>query len=608
MKIKGFKLNIYIYIFINIMYIIFLNLFYQNKSNHNYYFVLVISLIFTLITLLFSLFKYHKLMIIINYIILLLYSLFLITQNIYNRVFGSYYRFKTLEGLFKELIGVTDSAIELIKISDYFPLIALTLITILCFAFYKKHTYKLKIEKFLLIAINFGIIVFLIINFHIKLNLKANDSFIYYKSELYVFNEVKSVEKFVNIFGLNTLLYKELLDIYQNKTVKIDVEVIDNYFNSKKTKLSNEMTGIFKDKNLFIIQAESLMNAGINKELTPTLYWFKNQGIDLKEFNTPLLLGSTSDSEFMANTSIIPITDGFPVCYEYDNNSYKQTLAESFKQLGYKAYAFHNNYAEYYNRDVVFKNYGYKFHDATVLGFENFIEDSKISESLAYISIGADPFISYWISVSGHQPYELNTYGATNKDDILKIKKLYPNLSDDYVSYLAKSMDLDKALSNIVNIIDGAGKLDDTVFIIFGDHKAKGLDISENSLFCKEVGCDLYSGNTTMIIFNTQIDKKIDNKVKSTALDIFPTIANMYDLKVDYRYLIGNDIFDNQNEGLHFFNEGIYATNNFIYNFITEEIIKSDGIYTTLEIEEKIKEIELKMKISEDILKSDYFK
>lgn len=58
------------------------------------------------------------------------------------------------------------------------------------------------------------------------------------------------------------------------------------------------MSGVFKDYNLFIIQAESLMNFGIIEELTPNLYWLKTQGIELEGFNTPLLVGSTSDREF----------------------------------------------------------------------------------------------------------------------------------------------------------------------------------------------------------------------------------------------------------------------------------------------------------------------
>lgn len=45
------------------------------------------------------------------------------------------------------------------------------------------------------------------------------------------------------------------------------------------------MSGVFKDYNLFIIQAESLMNFGIIEELTPNLYWLKTQGIELEGFN-----------------------------------------------------------------------------------------------------------------------------------------------------------------------------------------------------------------------------------------------------------------------------------------------------------------------------------
>lgn len=371
---------------------------------------------------------------------------------------------------------------------------------------------------------------------------------------------------------------------------------------------NNEMTGIFKDKSLLVIQAESLMNLAISEEFTPNMYYFMNSGILVENFNTPLLVGSTSDTEFMANTSLMPITQGYPVCYNYVNNVYPVTLGNVFKDGGFSTYAYHNNYAEYYNRDVVFDKFGYEFFDSTKLGLENLEPDTKLAETIGWILSEKENYMGYWVSYSGHQTYELTSVGV-NQEDVVRIKEKYPNLEDCYVSYIAKAIDFDRALGNFVNVMDWSGRLDDFVIVVYGDHIAKGLNFSKGSNYDNVIGKNsednpeiLY---TPMFVFSLGGPRIVIDK-RSTSLDILPTLANMWDLNLDYTKVFGRDIFDDNYEGFYFDEEGNYKTNNFTYNVISEEMILKEG-YSIDKAQNEINRFDLMKDVCSKILKLNYF-
>lgn len=595
-------------------YYLYFSLNNTNFSGYEFYFLFGLLGIVSFFLMLLWFFRYKKIMLLINYLLMLVYGFYFVTQQIYYRGFDQYYRLATAFGLNKELQGVASSAFELVHIQDYIPFVLATLLLVFGFLFIGRYKPKVKkinlIPAILSLAFCFLLSSISIYLFEKQLASTVVDVFTSYKTDYYLFEKVTNTNQFTQTFGMNALLYRDIKELFHQGKNESSLHKIDEYFAQSNAIQQNEMTGIFKDKNILFIQAESLVYAGIHPELTPTLNWFLNQGIVMEGYNTPILIGSTSDTEFMVNTSIIPVTDGLPVCYQYVENSYRNTLAKNFTKHGYKAYAYHNNYAEYYNRHITFPKYGYKFHDSAALGFDNFVDDTLLSDNVAYISIGAPKFISYWVTVSGHQPYELNTYGSRNQEDIERIQKMYPDLQENYVAYLAKSMDLDKALANIINILDSAKQLENTVFVVFGDHKAKGLDFSKESNFCQNLNCDSKIDYTPWIIFNTayasQNGLKL-NQTKSTALDIFPTIVNLWDLPMDQNYLFGKDVFDPTNEGLQFFSDGLWITNHFSYNFIEKQLITDDKQLSPEEINLRIEKIQQKMDIAYDVLKSNYF-
>ena len=72
----------------------------------------------------------------------------------------------------------------------------------------------------------------------------------------------------------------DLTTLSQNET-NGEIVKIHNYFNEQTPTSQNKYTGIFKDKNVIFILAESFDEAAIDKNLTPTLYKLKNENGDI---------------------------------------------------------------------------------------------------------------------------------------------------------------------------------------------------------------------------------------------------------------------------------------------------------------------------------------
>ena len=549
----------------------------------------------------------------LGFVLCFIYTLYLVAQKTYYKGFSSYFRFSTAFELYDEVKEQGGAIKELFSTNDLIPFIILLVITIiflvLRYVFKIKTKYKFYVRLSALLCFGMS---FLFAN-NVSKEIKATagtENFTIFSTDFYLYDTVNNPKAFVERFGLITFGYRDVQTVFESKKNINDYkEEIDEYFlNKENNDKVNEYTGLFKDKSLLVIQSESLINLGISEELTPTLYRMINSSIEVTDFNTPLLIGSTSDSEFMSNTSFIPEAEGYSVCYQYVNNTYPLTLGNLFRDNGYKTTAFHNNYAIYYNRATTFANYGYEFFDSYGLGLESESPDEAISEQIGWIDCERDKFMSFWVSYSGHQPYEEGGVGLTD-ENVNKVRELYPDLDDEYVYYLAKIMDFDKAVEQFLNIMEWMNRLDDVVVIIYGDHIAKGLDFGKGSNF-EEVFNTNNEDNpiityTPLFIYSNNFEHKKVEKY-CTTLDLIPTIMNLWDISYENKYAFGNDILDDSYSGLCFDANGNIYNGDFYYNATNNDISVYNN-YDKAKAEIIVDDFNKKRDICKKILKADYF-
>lgn len=550
----------------------------------------------------------------VSLVLCAIYTLYLVAQKTYYKGFGSYFHFSTAKELSSEVTGQGAAINELFDMKDLIPFLIFLLIVVAfliiryCFKIKTKYKWYVHLSSLLCFLLSFVSINSMIKQIN---STNTNDNFQIYHTDFYLYDTVSNPKSFVDNLGLLTFEFRDLQSLIDNKkNTELYKKKIDEFFYNKNSiKESNDYTGLFKDKSFLIIQAESLNSFGINEELTPTLYKMINNSIQITNFDTPLLIGSTSDSEFMANTSFIPEAKGYSVCYQYVNNTYPLTLGNLFKNNGYSTNAFHNNFGEYYNRFTTFNNYGYEFFDSYGLGIESEASDTLVSEQIGWIDVEKEKFVSLWISYSGHQPYGLEDVGV-NKEDVETIKKLYPNLNDDYVSYLAKTMDFDKAVEQFLNVMEWMGRIDDVVVVIYGDHVAKGLDLSRGTNFDEVFGVNSDDNPsityTPLFIYANDMEHQVIDKY-CTALDILPTLMNLWGIDYNDDYAFGHDILDDDYRGFCFDANGNYWNNDFYFNSTNNAITTYNG-YSEDSAREIVNDFNKKREVCKEILMIDYFK
>lgn len=555
---------------------------------------------------------------VLTFLMTLYHSLNIGMQTIYERGFLQFGSIATLINLKSEAQQNTQSALEFIRFSDLrFIFIPLILLMIFSFLFKQRLSTKENhkfIKVFNVTTMILGLLLTSKFYYDVSQSRKTEDDFLYYKTDNYVYVVVPTINQYVSKFGLLSWSVRDLersfIDpLFSNE--RNEDSQITQMLQERDSNLPNDVfSGVFKNKSLLIIEAESLNRFAIDKDLTPTLYRLYINGMSMTNYNSPLLLGSTSDAELMANTGLVPSNDGYITFHKYATNAYPLTLAKSFGSIGYKTLAVHNNYGEFYNRSVVMPNLGYEFLDCIGMGFDaQFVDDSEFADKLAWIMVEKDQMLTFWITFNAHQPYGLEDLKPEWVPYLDTVQLKYPNLPLVEQVYLAKNMDLDKGLQTLIQVYEYQNKLDNLVIAIYGDHHPKGafLNPSNFDSYCLDKGLDTKSClETPFILWNNDSFVGTKDTVSST-IDISPTIYDLFGIDYNPQQMLGHSVFDSNYNGFYFDASGLISTNDFSYNLVTKELIIKTDISESDAIAQA-EELSRELSLGHKIIENDYFK
>ncbi|UNL83605.1 LTA synthase family protein [Priestia koreensis] len=260
-----------------------------------------------------------------------------------------------------------------------------------------------------------------------------------------------------------------------------DVAEVKNYTRANYAKPNPEYFGKEKGKNVIFVSLESLQNFMINyklngQEVTPFLNSLTKDKNTMyfDNFYHQTGQGKTSDAEFMMENSMFPLPQG-SVFSTKGQNTY-QASPGILKTKGYTSAVFHGNYKTFWNRDEMYKQFGYdKFFDANYYDMNakdtlNYgLKDKPFfKESMPYLKDLKQPFYTKFISLSNHFPYPLD------EED----KTIQPaNTGDTSVDqYFQTARYMDEALKQFFDDLKKSGLYDNSVIVMYGDH----YGISEN--------------------------------------------------------------------------------------------------------------------------------
>ena len=261
-----------------------------------------------------------------------------------------------------------------------------------------------------------------------------------------------------------------------------DITEVINFTKSNYAEPNQEYFGSAKGMNVIYIHLESFQNFLIDyklngEEVTPFLNSLTKDTNTLyfDNFFHQTAQGKTSDAEFMLENSIFGLPQGSAYITK-GQNTY-QAAPAILKENGYASAVFHGNSGSFWNRNEIYKSFGYDhFFDANYYDTSS-VEDMAeyglldkpfFEQSLDLIKTLPQPFYSKFITVGNHFPYKMN-------QDLTTISKA--DTGDASVdNYFQTARYADEAIEQFIDELKKSGLYDNSMLVFYGDH----YGISEN--------------------------------------------------------------------------------------------------------------------------------
>ena len=409
-------------------------------------------------------------------------------------------------------------------------------------------------------------------------------------------------------YNITYIDFDKLIKNEEDNTIK----EMHEYFSSQEASKENKYTGMFKDKNLIVLVGESFSSLAIREDLTPNLYKLYKEGFQFDNFYTPIFPVSTADGEYITDTSLIP-KEGVWSFLRVAGNYMPYSYANVFEKQGYSSNAYHNHTATYYERDKYIETMGYNSYLAVGTGLEDRMDtsnwpnsDYEMVKTTVDDYINNEKFMAYYMTVSGHMNYTKigNMMVYRNWDQVKDLP--YSNKAK---GYLAANIELDKAVGELLSRLEQAGKLEDTVIVISGDHYPYGLTLGEiNELSTFERDDKFEKFRMPFLIWSGSMKGPIKVEKIGSSLDVLPTVLNLFGAEFDSRLLMGRDILSDS-DPIVIFSDRSFITDKGRYNSLTEQFTPNEGVTVEEGYVDKINTIIYKKyQMSRLILENDYYK
>lgn len=541
--------------------------------------------------------------------VLMFLNTFVCTVNaIYYSWYSSFASFSLLSAL-GQVGEVGDAVLAKLKVIYFIYLIPFGLFIYINSRLNKKDyfSYMRKIEKGKIMFVSTLVISTILLGLNMAMVSKGS-----YSSLQKQWNR----ESIVKSFGI--VIYQGN-DLFQTSYSKMNSlfgydeaarKFVDYYNNREVEESDNKYTGMFEGKNVIMMHLESMMTFFVDLkingvEITPNLNKLTKEGLYFSSFYPEISVGTSSDTEFTVNTSLLPVSSG-TVFVSYYNREYV-SLEKLLSDKGYYTFSMHGNKASMWNRNKMHPSLGYKdmyFEDkynideVVGLGLSDHSFYNQIMPILTDIENKNTNYMGTIITLSNHTPFndlehypELDlTYKATklNEETGVEEEVVYDYLEGTKLgNYIKSAHYADMALGEFFDSINNSDIMKNTVFVMYGDHDAK-LNRSEFDRYYNYnfetgeikssddptyINYDYYQNElnrkTPLIIWSKNKKLRTEIKYPMGMIDVLPTISNMLGIK--NVFALGHDIFETKNDNIVPFPNGNYLTKKVYYNASKEE-------------------------------------
>ena len=325
-------------------------------------------------------------------------------------------------------------------------------------------------------------------------------------------------------------------------TDKKSLKEVHQYFAGRTPSNKNEKTGMFEGCNLILITAEAFSELAVSQELTPTLYRLMHEGFYFTDYYVPDWGVSTTDGEYAHLTGTVP-KDGVWSFKKSSDNLMPLTMNQQLLKLGYSSYAYHGHTYTYYGRNEYLQNLGY---DYKGLGGGLPVKkqwpesDVEVVDLSTPDYVGQTPFSVYYMTISGHREFNFtgNCMAAKNKALVADLP-----YSSNVRAYLATQLELEHSMELLLQRLEEAGVLENTVIVLTADHYPNGLtpeELGELLGHTPEGNFEIFKNGC--IIWKSGMTPEVID-APTSHLDLLPTLSNLFGLEFDSRLYMGRDVF-----------------------------------------------------------------
>ncbi|NLI92454.1 MAG: LTA synthase family protein [Peptococcaceae bacterium] len=334
-------------------------------------------------------------------------------------------------------------------------------------------------------------------------------------------------------------LYNYYIENQSYELMPDEIKDIRQWLSQKEERLpNNQFKGIFKGKNLIVIQVESLENFVINQkingqEITPNLNRLLKNSFYFPNTYEQVNDGNSSDGDLLINTSVYPVRIG-STFFRFPTNTYN-SLPNLMKKKGYTTLGIHPEKGTYWNWMQALDYIGFN----KTIDVSRFNQDEKIGLGLSdgsYFSQVAsllteekEPFYTFMVTLSSHSPFDLPAqYQRLTLEDPIKNSKLG--------GYFQCIRYTDQEIGHFLEKLEMSKLLDNTVVVIYGDHTGvhKYYNYEVQQLEPGEMWWLDYSKKVPFIIYSKSLKGQVFDVIGGQ-IDIMPTLAYLFDLDQSYK-------------------------------------------------------------------------
>lgn len=440
----------------------------------------------------------------------------------------------------------------------------------------------------------------------------------------------------VKYLGINAFTAYDAVQTYKTTQVRAeaspnDMKEVEDYVKGHYAAPNDEMFGIAKGKNVIYIHLESTQQFlidyklkdenGVEHEVMPfvnSIYHDKST-YSFDNFFHQVKAGKTSDAETLLETSLFGLNQGAFFTQFGGKNTF-EAAPDILKQTqGYTTAVFHGNSGNFWNRNEIYKRFGYDyFFDASYYdvnednSFQYGLHDKPFFEQSAqYLEHLQQPFYSKFIAVSNHYPYA----EFTNDDAGFPMA----NTPDETVNgYFATANYLDKSVEEFFNYLKASGLYDNSVIVLYGDHY--GVSNGRNRSLAELVGKtsstwnDFDNAQMQRVPFMIHIPGQENGGINHTygaQIDSLPTLLHLLGIDTQNYIQLGQDLFSNGHKDMAVFRDGSFMTSKYtfyngtLYDNDTQLPITEPSEELQAQIDELQKEANRQLEISDKINNGD---